>query len=146
MNKVFLILSLFFLSINSMNAQEWITDFSKAKSTANDENKVIILVFQGSDWCAPCIKLDKEVWSTDIFKQHATDNYVMFQADFPRKRKNGLTKEQEKANAVLADKYNPQGIFPFVVVLDATGKVLGKESYKKVGAEGFIKIIDGFKG
>lgn len=146
MNKVFLILSLFFLSINSMNAQEWITDFSKAKNIAKEENKVIILVFQGSDWCAPCIKLDKEVWSTDIFKQHATENYVMLQADFPRKRKNGLSKEQIKANAVLADKYNAQGVFPFVVVLDATGKVLGKESYKKVGAEGFIKIIDGFKG
>ncbi|MEN8899476.1 MAG: thioredoxin family protein [Nonlabens sp.] len=146
MNKVFLILSLFFLSINSMNAQEWITDFSKAKNIAKEENKVIILVFQGSDWCAPCIKLDKEVWSTDIFKQHATENYVMLQADFPRKRKNGLSKEQSKANALLADKYNPQGFFPFVVVLDTTGKVLGKESYKKVGAEGFIKIIDGFKG
>ncbi|MEN8817471.1 MAG: thioredoxin family protein [Nonlabens sp.] len=129
-----------------MNAQEWITDFSKAKNIAKEENKVIILVFQGSDWCAPCIKLDKEVWSTDIFKQHATENYVMLQADFPRKRKNGLSKEQSKANALLADKYNPQGFFPFVVVLDTTGKVLGKESYKKVGAEGFIKIIDGFKG
>lgn len=134
------------ISGNTTVGQEWYTDFSKAKSIANDEDKVIILVFQGSDWCAPCIKLDKEVWSTAVFKKHAVANYVMLQADFPRKRKNGLSKEQVKANAVLADKYNPQGIFPFVVVLDATGKVLGKESYKKVGAEGFIKIIDGFKG
>lgn len=145
MNKIFLVLTLLLIPINTVVAQEWLVDFSKAKRIAKEENKVIILVFQGSDWCAPCIKLDKEVWSTDIFKQHATENYVMLQADFPRKRKNGLSKEQSKANALLADRYNPRGFFPFVVVLDATGKVLGKESYKKVGAEGFIKIIDGFK-
>ena len=31
---------------------------------AQKQNKKIILVFQGSDWCGPCIKLSKEIWST----------------------------------------------------------------------------------
>jgi thioredoxin-related protein len=146
MNKLFFIVSLVFLLGNTMTAQEWQLDFDKAKTIASQENKTIVLVFQGSDWCAPCIKLDKEVWSTEVFKKHAVKNYVMLQADFPRKIKNGLTKEQVAANAMLADQYNPQGIFPFVVVMDATGKVLGKETYKKVGPQGFVKIIDGFKG
>jgi thioredoxin-related protein len=146
MNKIFLILSFILLSTISVNAQDWQVDFDQTISIAKEQNKLIVLVFQGSDWCAPCIKLDKEVWSTDVFKKYASTHYVMHQADFPRKRKNGLTKEQVVSNGLLAEKYNPQGIFPFVVVMDANGKVIGKESYKKVGPKGFIKIIDGFKG
>ena len=42
-------------------AQEWLTDFELAKKQASDKNQHIILVFQGSDWCAPCMKLDKEI-------------------------------------------------------------------------------------
>lgn len=145
MNRIFLILALVFVFTNTVSAQDWELDFSKAKTTAQKEDKVIILVFQGSDWCAPCIKLDKEVWSTDVFKKQAAAHYVMLQADFPRKRKNDLSKEQVASNALLAEKYNPQGIFPFVVVMDGKGKVLGKESYKKVGAQGYIKIIEGFE-
>ena len=63
--------------IGGVNAQDWNTDFEKAKSIAKAENKPIILVFQGSDWCAPCIKLDKEIWSSETFKAYAKKHYVM---------------------------------------------------------------------
>jgi len=48
-----------------------VTDFEQAKTVAAEENKKIILVFQGSDWCAPCTKLDKEIWSAEEFKNYA---------------------------------------------------------------------------
>ena len=105
----------------------------------------IILVFQGSDWCAPCIKLDREIWSTEVFKKYATENYVMLQADFPRRKKNALPEPQTKANAALAEKYNKQGYFPFVVVLDSNGKVLGESSYKKTTPENYIKELNAFR-
>tara|TARA_R100000655_G_scaffold18102_3_gene38115 strand:+ start:44 stop:433 length:390 start_codon:yes stop_codon:yes gene_type:complete len=127
-----------------MTAQEWQTDFAKAKEIASTENKPIVLVFQGSDWCAPCIKLDREVWSTKVFKKYAAGHYVMLRADFPRKKKNALTEEQTVANAALAEKYNKQGYFPFVVVLDADGKVLGESSYKKTTPENYIKELNTF--
>jgi len=132
------------LTICTMTAQEWQTDFAKAKEIASTENKPIVLVFQGSDWCAPCIKLDREVWSTKVFKKYAAGHYVMLRADFPRKKKNALTEEQTVANAALAEKYNKQGYFPFVVVLDADGKVLGESSYKKTTPENYIKELNTF--
>lgn len=139
--KYFILLVLLSLSVNSQN---WITDFSKAKEFATKENKPIILVFQGSDWCAPCIKLDHEVWSTEIFKKYAEEHYVMLQADFPRKKKNTLSKEQTQANAKLFEMYNKNGVFPFVVILNNTGKVLGETSYKKSTPEIYIKEINSF--
>ncbi len=143
MKKVLLIAIALILSISTY-AQEWQTDFTKAKEIASSENKPIVLVFQGSDWCAPCIKLDREIWSTETFKKYASAHYVMLQADFPRKGKNALSEAQTKANAVLAEKYNKQGYFPFVVVLDATGKVLGESSYKKTTPENYIKELNKF--
>ncbi len=143
MKKVFLITIMLVATINGY-AQEWQTDFTAAKQLAAKEGKPIILVFQGSDWCAPCIKLDREIWSTDTFKKYAKENYVMLKADFPRKKKNVLSEEQTKANSLLAEKYNKQGFFPFVVVLDFEGKVLGESSYKKTTPENYIKDLNTF--
>lgn len=132
------------ISISACVAQNWQTDFSTATEIARQEKKPIILVFQGSDWCAPCIKLDREVWSTDIFKNYAGEHYVMLKADFPRKKKNALSNEQAKANARLAETYNKQGIFPFVVVLDSEGKVLGETGYKKKSPDAYIEELNAF--
>ena len=125
-------------------AQQWHTDFAQAQEVAAEENKPVILVFQGSDWCAPCIKLDREVWATAKFKEYAATHFVMVKADFPRKKKNALPEKQAKANAVLADRYNPNGIFPFVVVMDAEGRVKGQASYEKIGPDAYIAKLEAF--
>ena len=132
------------VSVGTTMAQEWQTDINVAKELASKESKPIILVFQGSDWCAPCIKLDREIWNTETFKKYAKENYVMLKADFPRKKNNSLSEKQTKSNAQLAEKYNRQGFFPFVVVLDSSGKVLGESSYKKITPENYIKELNAF--
>lgn len=133
-----------FVSISAAMSQEWQTDINVAKEIASKESKPIILVFQGSDWCAPCIKIDREIWSTDVFKNYANENYVLLKADFPKRKKNALSEKQTKSNALLAEKYNKQGFFPFVVVLDSNGKVLGETSYKKTTPENYIKELNAF--
>ncbi len=144
MKKVIAALIVMIVSINTIIAQEWQTEINVAKEIATKESKPIILVFQGSDWCAPCIKLDREIWSTDTFKKYAKEHYVMLKADFPRRKKNKLSEKQTKANPLLAEKYNKQGFFPFVVVLDSSGKVLGESSYKKTTPENYIKELNAF--
>jgi thioredoxin-related protein len=144
MKKYLHVALLFIATITIANAQDWQTDFTKAKEIASKEDRPIVLVFQGSDWCAPCIKLDREVWSTEVFKTYAKKHYVMLQADFPRKSKNALSETQTKANAKLAEKYNNNGFFPFVVVLNSKGEVLGETSYKKITPENYIKELNAF--
>ncbi|GLB53957.1 hypothetical protein NBRC110019_29980 [Neptunitalea chrysea] len=143
MRKALLFL-IFIFSITSIQAQNWITDFTTAKEEAVKNNKPIILVFQGSDWCAPCIKLDREIWSTEIFKNYSKEHYIMLQADFPRKKKNKLSDKQTENNKQLAEIYNKQGFFPFVVVLDHEGNILGQTSYKKTTSENYIKELNSF--
>ncbi|NCT17897.1 MAG: thioredoxin family protein [Flavobacteriaceae bacterium CG_4_8_14_3_um_filter_34_10] len=144
MKKIFYV-TLLLLSINSIQAQDWKTDFEEAKSIAAKNNQNIVLVFQGSDWCAPCIKLDREIWSTDAFKNFSKQHFVMLKADFPRRKANRLSEEQTKKNALLAEKYNPSGYFPFVVVLNKDGKVLGETGYKKISPETFIAQLQSFE-
>ncbi|MCF6307141.1 MAG: thioredoxin family protein [Flavobacteriaceae bacterium] len=140
--KKLVFFSLFFIASIGANSQNWIKDIDEAKQIASEKNLRIILVFQGSDWCAPCIKLDREIWSTEEFKAYAKDHYVMLQADFPRSKKNKLSKEQQEKNNKLAEKYNKNGYFPFVVVLDKNGKVLEETGYFKTTPQGYIEQLN----
>lgn len=127
-----------------VSAQDWQYDMEKAQKRAKAENKKIILVFSGSDWCAPCIKLEREIWNTEEFNTYAKDHYILVRADFPRKKKNKLAKEQQEKNNKLFEQYNPESYFPYVLVLDDTGKVLGTTAYEKLPIKEYIKILDSF--
>ncbi|MFA5298536.1 MAG: thioredoxin family protein [Lutibacter sp.] len=136
--------ALLFLVFNSVNAQDWLTNFDNAKVEANKKNQHIILVFQGSDWCAPCIKLNQEIWSSPEFITYSKEHFVMLKADFPRKNKNKLVDAQQEKNNQLMEKYNKQGYFPFVAVLDKDGNVLGNTGYKKTSPAEYINLLNSF--
>lgn len=125
-------------------AQNWITDFETAKSIAKTEHKSIVLVFQGSDWCAPCIKLEKEILSTATFQEYANEHFVMLQADFPRRKNNKLSEQQQAHNNALAETYNKNGFFPYVVVMDAEGHMKGSTGYKKISPAEYVKLLESF--
>jgi thioredoxin-related protein len=97
----------------------WLGNFDKAKADAAQTHKLILINFSGSDWCGPCIRLRKEILETPAFEHYATEHLLLVRADFPRQKKNQLSKEQVKLNEALADKYNPEGKFPFTLVVDA---------------------------
>jgi len=143
--KKFLTSTLFLIfAVSSLFAQEWETNFDQAQKDAHDQNKKLIMVFQGSDWCAPCMKLNREIWSSDTFKNYAKDHYVMMQVDFPRKKANSLPEEQQEQNAKLAEIYNKKGFFPFVVVMNADGKVIGETGYKPISPSEYIEHLNAF--
>ncbi|MDG1571250.1 thioredoxin family protein [Robiginitalea sp. M366] len=137
-------LLLFLITTLSLSAQEWMTDFEAAQLESHSSGKPIVLVFQGSDWCAPCIRLDREVWNTETFKAYAPEHFVMLLADFPRRKENALPEAQAQANARLAEKYNPRGYFPLVVVMDASGRVLGETGYRRLSPEAYIEVLESF--
>lgn len=105
-------------------ATDWGTDMAKAQTEAKASGKLILLNFAGSDWCSPCIQMKKKIFSAAVFQQFADKNLMLVRADFPRKRKNRLSKTQVRHNEALAEKYNRKGIFPLTVLMNAQGKVL----------------------
>jgi thioredoxin-related protein len=126
----------FLLVISFTFAQQ--KSFTNSIETAKTENKKVLLYFSGSDWCAPCVKFKKFIVNTPEFQTFATENLVMYNADFPRLSKNKLAKEVEKENETLADKYS-KGLFPLILLLDAEGNVVKKwEEFPKETVEEFI--------
>lgn len=138
------LLVLFILGVNSIFSQEWQTDFEAAKSQAAKEHKSIVLIFSGSDWCAPCIKLEKQILETEQFKSFASEKTILVRADFPRKKQNQLDEALQKQNKRLAETYNKKGFFPFVVVMSPDGKVLGETGYEKTTPEAYVEKLKGF--
>ena len=139
MKRIVLILVLFTFYLSS--AQEWHVNFSEAQTLAKEQNTKMLILFSGSDWCVPCIKLDKTIFQTDEFKKYS-ENLVLFRADFPKKKQNQLPEAQAQQNKQLAERYNSEGVFPLVVVVNELGKVLGKMSYQNVSPEAYIEILD----
>jgi thioredoxin-related protein len=120
----------------------WHNNLDEAKQIAAKEHKYVLLNFSGSDWCGPCIRMHKEIFDDSFFQQFANSNLVMVNADFPRNKKNQLSKEQQALNDKMADEYNSQGAFPYTVLLDANGKVLKQwNGYPKENVASFIDDI-----
>jgi thioredoxin-related protein len=139
MKKLFLLL-LMLVGLTTYS-QEWKINFEEAKKEAIDQNKKILLVFSGSDWCAPCIKLDKNVWKSEEFKSFASTNYVLLRADFPKKKANQLPLALKNQNLLLAEKYNKEGFFPLVVLLNGSGKVIGKMGFENCSSSAYIQKL-----
>jgi len=122
---------------------DWLTDITLAKEIATQENKLILLNFSGSDWCAPCIKMKRDVFESEVFKHFAEENLVLLRADFPRLKKNQPAKEQVQHNEALAEKYNPHGKFPFTVLLDAKGTVIEEwDGYANQTPDVFVSELE----
>ena len=113
-----------FITIAFLLNITWLGDINKAETQARQEHKLILINFSGSDWCGPCIRLRKEILESAEFENYASGHLVLVGADFPRQKKNQLDKDQVKRNEALAEKYNPDGKFPFTLLVDGDGKIL----------------------
>ncbi|HKS38557.1 MAG TPA: thioredoxin family protein [Verrucomicrobiae bacterium] len=120
----------------------WLTDLAKAQQKATAEKKMVMLDFTGSDWCGWCIKLNKEVFSTDEFAKYAKDNLVLVEVDFPQKKEQSAA--QKKANQELEKKFKVEG-YPTIIVLNAEGKKIGELGYQPGGPGPFIAQLEKLK-
>ena len=101
--------------------------------------KIKLLVFSGSDWCLPCIRFERAILQDSVFLAFSDKNLIIEKADFPQHKK--LSNDEVKHNEQLAEKYNPQGYFPHVLLIDGQGKVLTKIVTNRVDAKNVISQI-----
>jgi len=116
----------------------WLTDFKAAQEQARNENKPLLVDFTGSDWCPPCILLEKQVFSQPEFAEYARRNLVVVKVDFPRRKP--LSREQQQANEQLAARYGIRA-FPTILMMDADGGVKGQLGYTFGGPSRFVAKI-----
>jgi thioredoxin-related protein len=70
--------------------------------------------------------LKKKVFDTKEFRHFAGENLVIAMFDFPAQDRNKLNAEQIKHNEKMAERYNPKGNFPLVVLVSAQGEKITK--------------------
>jgi protein disulfide-isomerase len=121
----------------------WTTDLAKAQAKARTEKKLVLMDFNGSDWCPPCKALRKTVLDSQTFLDFAKNNLVLVDVDFPRQKQ--LTEELKQANKALSDKYGIEGL-PTVIVLNSEGKELKKMvGYDGQSAKDFVAELEKLK-
>jgi thioredoxin-related protein len=106
-------------------ASEWQTDYEQAVARAKAANKCVLLDFTGSDWCGPCIQMNKVVFSKAAFLNYAEKNLILIEVDYPQRKK--LPEKVTKQNERLMHQYGIDNSgFPTVILLNPAGKVLGQ--------------------
>jgi thioredoxin-related protein len=118
----------------------WVNQFDKAKTTAAKDGKDLLLDFTGSDWCSWCIKLHKEVFDLEAFKNAAPKKFVLVELDFPQD-KSKLSKEVQDQNAALQKQFSIRG-YPTIVLADAQGRPYAQTGYQPGGADAYVKHLD----
>jgi thiol-disulfide isomerase/thioredoxin len=104
----------------SVSQAQVLIDPVEAFRTAQASGKPILIVFSGSDWCAPCIRLEREVLSDSAFLRYAGQYVVLLKADFPQRKKS--SQSLQSAYEKLADAYNQEGTFPKLLVVSEDKK------------------------
>jgi protein disulfide-isomerase len=126
-------------TVLSIAGDAWPTDWEAVKAKSKTENKPILINLTGSDWCASCVKIKKEVFSQEAFKKFAAENLILMEADFPQKTEQSA--ELKKQNAELEKRYFSDG-YPSIFLLDAEGNKLSEDlGEHKGGAKEFITVL-----
>ncbi len=108
------------------------------KESVNTKYKLVF--FEGSDWCVNCIRFDRNVLSDPYFKYFLEKQDIEIERiDFPqRKKQDEATKTY---NASIAEKFDFQGIFPTIILVENTTGEIIPLNYHDQGIDDFIAQI-----
>ncbi len=119
---------------------KWVSDYKAAVQQSEKTKKPIFIVFEGSDWCGWCKKLNAEILSNKQFSDWVNVRFIPYKADFPRSIK--LDAAVKAQNEALQTKYGVTG-YPTIVIVNAAGKKLATAGYMKTGPVALIRDIEG---
>jgi thiamine biosynthesis lipoprotein len=106
---------------------------------ASIEQKTILMIFSGSDWCLPCIQLDKTIFSDTTFLHFAGKRLILLRVDFPQRKK--LSPDEKAKNEKLADEFNPRGTFPLLLLVNPKRLVIASLNYERYTVNSFVQEI-----
>ena len=113
----------------------WADDFKRAQEKAAKEGKDLLLDFTGSDWCGWCVRLKKEVFDTEEFKQEAPKHFVLVELDYPHEK--ALAEAIKIQNQALQKAFGIGG-YPSIVLADARGRAYARTGYQEGGPAAYL--------
>jgi len=99
---------------------KWTQDYDAALKLAKEKDMPLLLDFTGSDWCAWCKLMDRQVFADPKWDAYAKDHILLVKLDFPQDEK--LVPEPfRERNQKLQQQFRVEG-YPTFVLLSADGK------------------------
>ncbi len=116
------------LAINDINSDRlnWVLTYKEALKRSKEENKPVLMYFTGSDWCGPCIRLDKELFHTEKFKEFSDKELILLEVDIPRQQ-DLLTQDKLSENLYLKKKFKVNS-FPTLIFVNHRGRKIAEKS------------------
>lgn len=134
-----ILLVIMWMSLSTFNAEPLQHSFQILSEKEPLLSTATLYVFTGSDWCADCRRLEKNVLNDTVFKTSMETNKIAVEIiDFPQRKK--LSPETKKHNELIAETYNFQGIFPTLILSQASGSYETLQ-YRNEQAAEFSEII-----
>ena len=117
----------------------WLTNFDTAQARARSEKKLLLIEFTGSDWCPPCVMLERQVFSQPEFKEYAAQHLVLLEVDFPRMKElsDGTESRERKTGGTIWNRRIPDHHHPGL-----EGRKIGELGYMPGGPKPFIAALE----
>ena len=131
------LLSLAAGKVSAAEPLAWSTNLPQAQAQAAAEHKSVLLFFHGSDWCPPCVEMERQVFKSPDFVRYARQALVLVDVDFPQG--NTQSEALRRANRALQTRFNVGENFPSLVLLNGSGETVFQEAgYDGTGPAGVL--------
>lgn len=91
----------------SSDSLVWYTDLMQVHELSQSTQKPIFGFFTGSDWCGWCHKLQRDVFNKTAFIEWASQNVILLELDFPRRKQ--LPENLMNQNYMLQQAFGVRG-------------------------------------
>lgn len=121
---------------------KWTEDVQAALQSSSRDNKDLLLLFTGSDWCPPCKQLHEEVFSQHDFQFEASRDFELIKLDFPKEKPQ--SDKLKSQNSEMAARYGVEA-YPTVILTDVNSKPYAITGYQEGGVENYLALLEEFR-
>lgn len=135
-----LILSLLLTPVPARSREGlWRADYASARESARETGRPLLLLFDGSDWCHWCHRLNDDLFAEPEFREFADASLVPVRIDFPRRRR--LPALRERRNHRLAQRYGVRA-YPTVLLVDPESEdIMLRHAYVDIPVEDYLDSV-----
>ncbi|MDO5656392.1 MAG: thioredoxin family protein [Flavobacteriaceae bacterium] len=133
-----LFLFTFLLSLHANAQITKVDDWETAQNEAISQNKNILIILTGSEWCKPCIKMEKNVIETSDFENYANNNLILFEINLPRHQ--DLNSKIYKDYNYFKNKYQTNAL-PSLILVESDGKKIAKMTNGVTSKEKVLNML-----
>lgn len=120
---------------SSKTKEDWLVNLNDAYAQSVKDHKRILAYFTSSDSCGLCNQLEKDVFSTPVFKSWAEKYVVLLKVDLSKY--NQLPEGDKEQNAAMAQSLKAN-IYPTIWILNVTHEANnGRFKVKPIGYTGY---------